>query len=239
MRRACGFCDLVGKNSLQSIPQNIADVSARIAAAERQAGRPAGAVQIIGVSKRKPSADIQAAYAAGLTNFGENFLQEAIPKIKSLAALPLTWHFIGAIQSNKTRAIAEHFHWVHTLDRAKVAQRLDTQCPSGKRLNTCIQVNIDNDPAKAGVSADAVADLVTVVRGLPKLQLRGLMTMLSIDAEPASSYQRVRALFQELGGDGDERWDTLSMGMSRDFEAAIGAGATLVRIGTEIFGERS
>lgn len=190
------------------------------------------------MSKRKPSSDIKAAYAAGLTNFGENYLQEALPKIAELADLPITWHFIGAIQSNKTRAIAENFHWVHTIDRVKVARRLADQCPPGKVLQACIQVNIDADPAKAGAAPKAVGNLLAELGALTNLRLRGLMAILDLNSDPLQSYRRVQELFVAVGREQGSHWDTLSMGMSRDFEAAIEAGATFVRVGTEIFGAR-
>ena len=145
------FCDAVGTTQLHSISKNIAATRASIENAARVAGRDPAGVHLLAVSKTKPAADIETAYAAGLTHFGENYLQEAVAKVQALAHLPLTWHFIGAVQSNKTRAIAENFHWVHTVDRAKIARRLSDQCPAGKTLNVCLQVNIDGDPAKAGV----------------------------------------------------------------------------------------
>jgi hypothetical protein len=163
--------------------------------------------------------------------------------------LPVTWHFIGAIQSNKTRAIAEHFHWVHTVSRASIAERLSRQCPSGKTLNVTVQVNIDADPQKAGVEPGAAAALLEAIGGLANLRVRGLMTILR-QAPGAGgpgaggptalvSYQRLAALFTELDHRAPEPWDTLSMGMSGDFRDAIAAGATHVRIGTAIFGPRT
>ena len=232
------ICDTLGSRNLRSIAKNIAAIEARIADSARAAGRAPESVTIVAVSKRKPPADIEEAYAAGLTNFGENYLQEAIPKITALGHLPLTWHFIGSVQSNKTRAIAEHFDWVHTVDRAKTARRLSDQCPAGKTLNACMQVNVDADPAKSGVNVDDAPSVLAEISALPALRLRGLMTMLNIDADPLASYRRLHDLFTALSGAAPRPWDTLSMGMSRDYGQAIASGATHVRIGTEIFGAR-
>lgn len=234
----CGICDAVGTTNLHSIAKNIAATQARIADAARAVGREPDSVKLIAVSKRKPIEQIEQAYAAGLTNFGENYLQEAIPKIEALSHLPITWHFIGAIQSNKTRAIAEHFHWVHTIDRSKIAKRLNDQCPSGKTLQACLQVNVDADPSKAGVDSHHAAQTLKDIDELPAIQLRGLMTILRLDADPLKGYNRLHDLFEELRGDTHEPWDTLSMGMSRDYPEAIASGATHVRIGTDIFGAR-
>lgn len=208
-------------------------------AAIQAAGRDPADIHLVAVSKTKPTAAIEEAYAAGLTDFGENYVQEATAKIRALAHLPLNWHFIGAIQSNKTRSIAENFQWVHTVDRSKIARRLSDQCPPGKILDACLQVNIDLDPAKAGVLPEHAAALLDEVARLPNLRVRGLMTILESAGDPLSSYQRLAALFADLAGHGQQSWDTLSMGMSRDYPQAIMAGATHVRIGTDIFGPRT
>ena len=181
-------------------------------AAVQAAGWDPAGVHLVAVSKTKPVTAIESAYAAGLTDFGENYLQEATAKIRALAHLPLTWHFIGAIQSNKTRAIAQNFHWVHTLDRGKIARRLSDQCPQGKILNVCLQVNIDQDPAKAGVLSEHAAALLDEVTPLPNLRVRGLMTVLESTGDPLSGYRRLAALFADLADRGQESWDTLSMG---------------------------
>jgi len=238
MSRRMPVWDGVGGLNLQSIGKHIAATQAQVADAAGTAHRDPASITIIAVSKRKPVADIEAAYAAGLSNFGENYLQEALPKIQALAHLDATWHFIGAIQSNKTRAIAEHFHWVHTLDRTKIARRLNDACPHGKTLQVCLQVNVDEDPAKAGLSPGETAKVLSQVAELPALRVRGLMTILHIDADPLASYGRLRTLFDDLRTMAGPAWDSLSMGMSRDFEQAIAAGATHVRIGTDIFGAR-
>lgn len=190
-------------------------------------------------SKTQTAGAVRSANAAGISHFGENYLQEAIEKVSDCADMPITWHFIGAIQGNKTRQVAEHFDWVHTVDRQKIAHRLNDQCPAGKRLNVCLQVNIDEDPNKAGVLPDQASGLLVSVRDLDNLNIRGLMTILHPQTDPADGYGRLSKLFQELGPHAQGQWDSLSMGMSGDCEAAIAAGATHVRVGTAIFGPRN
>jgi|TARA_B100000315_G_scaffold221590_1_gene225084 hypothetical protein len=221
------------------VSHNLTRTRARIAAAEQAAGQTAGEVRLLAVSKTKSEGDIRAAATAGQRDFGENYLQEAVRKIVSLQGLRLTWHFIGAIQSNKTRDIARHFHWVHTLDRYKIARRLSDQCPADKVLNVLIQVNIDADPAKSGVAPGAAQELVEATKALPGLAVRGLMTILERNGNAEESFQRMHVLFNDLRRSQDPQWDTLSMGMSADMELAIANGATLVRIGTDIFGPRA
>lgn len=218
------------------------DVAARIrtvrdelADAERHAGRAAGSVRLLAVSKTMPAAMVRAACAAGLRDFGENYLQESAAKIEALADLDLVWHFIGAIQSNKTRDIARHFHWVHTVDRLRIASRLDAA--ASRPLNVCIQVNVDAEPQKAGVAPDALPALVAEVAALPNIRLRGLM-VIPRPGDTRPSFRRTRELFASLAATGGPHWDTLSMGMSEDFRAAIDEGANIVRIGTAIFGPR-
>lgn len=228
--------------SLQSISGNIADnlrhVRGRIDEAARACGRDPAEIRLVAVSKTKPAAMIREAATAGCRDFGENYLQEAQAKIAELADLDATWHFIGAIQSNKTRSIAEHFHWAHTVDREKIARRLSDQCPPGKVLNVTIQVNVDDDPAKAGVDPEDTRALLAAVAGLPNLSVRGLMTILRQDSDPATGYGRLKDLFESLRPSARGDWDTLSMGMSGDFPQAIAAGATHVRVGSAIFGAR-
>lgn len=221
-----------------NIAANVEAVRRHIEAAARACGRDPGSVRLLAVSKTQPAEAVRQAAAAGCSDFGENYLQEALDKIQALSDLPLTWHFIGAVQSNKTRAIAEHFHWVHTVAREKIARRLSEQCPGGRLLNVTIQVNIDDDPAKAGVAPRDAGALLDAIRGLPHLRLRGLMTILQRDSEPLAGYRRLAELFSELAADAGPHWDTLSMGMSGDYREAIAAGATHVRIGTAIFGPR-
>ena len=170
-----------------------------------------------------------------MRDFGENYAQEAIAKIDALANLDIVWHFVGAIQSNKTRDIARHFHWVHTVDRLKVATRLDAAAE--RTLNVCIQVNVDAEPQKAGVEPAELPDLIACVAELPRLKLRGLM-VIPAPGDTRSSFRRTRELFDEVAPRARRNWDTLSMGMSGDFADAIAEGANLVRIGTAIFGPR-
>lgn len=221
------------------IARRVAAVEARICAAAQAAGRERPSVTLIAASKTQSTAAVQAAHAAGVAHFGENYLQEAIGKVSECAEMQITWHFIGAIQGNKTRQVAENFDWVHTVDREKIARRLNDQCPTGKRLNVCLQINIDEDPNKAGVLPDQASGLLDSVQGLDNLRIRGLMTILHPQTDPADGYGRLSRLFQELSPQAQGQWDSLSMGMSGDCEAAIAAGATHVRVGTAIFGPRN
>ena len=204
-------------------------------------GREADSVRLIAVSKTQPAAAIRAVAALGQTDFAENYLQEALPKLAELADLPLIWHFIGQLQGNKTRAVAEHFHWVHTLDRERIAVRLNEQrSVHALPLNVCIQVSLEDEPGKGGISKTDLAPLARRVLELPGLKLRGLMCI----PPPREGFEAQRQLFAELANCAGElhqqgiALDTLSMGMSGDLEAAVAAGATYVRIGTAIFGER-
>ena len=214
----------------------------RILTACASSNRARHEVQLIGVSKYQTGQSITEAHRLGLNNFGENYLQEAAEKIQYLDKKPLTWHFIGSIQSNKTKVIAESFQWVHTVDRLKIAQRLSSQCPKGKALNILLQVNIDNDPNKGGVGPEECVDLVKQMSNLPNLNLRGLMAILSQDTDPRVGYLTVAQLHAGLRDTLDSEfagaWDTLSMGMTGDLEHAIAAGATMVRVGTALFGPR-
>ncbi len=221
-----------------AIAANLATAREAIADAARACGRDPADVHLVAVSKTKPAGLVRAAAAAGCRDFGENYLQDALPKIEALADLDVRWHFIGAIQSNKTRQIARHFHWVHTVARPKIAERLSAQCPPGRTLDVTLQVNVDEDPAKAGVDPADAAALLRAVRALPNLRVRGLMTILQQGSEPLAGYRRLAAIFEALRAKAPDPWDTLSMGMSGDFAQAIRAGATHVRIGTAIFGAR-
>ena len=228
--------------AMNAITDNLADVLTRIAEYAERHGRQAADVRLLAVSKTKPVADIRAAYAAGQTLFGENYLQEAIGKIQALADLPLSWHFIGGIQSNKTRAIAAHFDWVHTLASEKHARRLDRQRPEGLApLKVCIQVNTSGESSKGGIEPDELGPLLRAVDGLKRLEVRGLMTI----PAPSQRFEEQRRPFRLLHTLLDRHradypaLDTLSMGMSGDLEAAIAEGATIVRIGTAIFGPRN
>ena len=227
---------------MTTIARNLQDVRARIATACQLAGRNVEEVTLLAVSKTFGAEAVRTAAAAGQRAFGENYVQEGIDKIAQLRDLALEWHCIGPLQSNKTRPVAEHFDWVHTVDRLKIAERLSAQRPEGLApLNVCIQVNIDGGPTKSGVApADALA-LARAVAALPGLKLRGIMTIpeSAPDFEAACAvHARARALFDQLNAEG-LGLDTLSMGMSADLEAAVAAGSTMVRIGTAIFGVRA
>jgi len=223
------------------ITDHLAKTERRVASSLTRARREGEHVTIVAVSKQHPAAAIAEAYAAGQRDFGENYLQEALPKMESLADLDVVWHFIGAIQSNKTRAIAERFQWVHTIDRERIARRLDAQRPAhAAPLNVLIEVNIAGEAQKAGVGVHEVAQLADVIAGLPRLRLRGLMTMPpagSTEPESRAHFSALRDLAATLRP-AHADMDTLSMGMSNDFEIAIECGATMVRIGTAIFGPR-
>jgi pyridoxal phosphate enzyme (YggS family) len=217
-------------------------VRQRICAAERRFGRTPGSVTLLAVGKGHPASALQAAVQAGQRRFGENYLQEALPKLAALAGWEIEWHFIGPLQSNKTRGIASHFHWVHSLDSARMAQRLSDQRPAELApLQVCIQVNISREPTKSGVLVEHLAPLADVVMKLPRLKLRGLMAIPAPQANwPAQRqpFREVRLALADLQRAQGPTLDTLSIGMSGDLEAAIAEGATLVRVGTAIFGPR-
>ena len=223
---------------MSTIAENIAKVGERIREAAQASGRDLNSIGLLAVSKTKPSAAVREAFAAGLRDFGENYLQEALEKQVELSDLPLIWHFIGPIQSNKTKPIAEHFAWVHSVDRLKVAQRLSEQRPvSLPPLNICLQVNVSLEPSKSGCAPDELTALALAVSQLPNLCLRGLMAI----PEPTDDVAAQRAAFarlRELRDGLPMPLDTLSMGMSHDLDAAIAEGATWVRIGTALFGAR-
>jgi len=216
-------------------------VRARIAAAAALAGRPAAAVRLLAVSKTHPAGRIEEAFRAGQTAFGENYVQEALEKMAVLAALDIEWHLIGALQSNKTRQVAEHFHWVHTLDRERTARRLAEARPASMPpLDVLVQVNVSGEATKSGAAPAEVPALARAVAALPRLRLRGLMAIPEPTADVGlqrARFAQVRRIFEQLGSEG-LALDTLSMGMSDDMEAAIAEGATMVRIGTAIFGAR-
>jgi pyridoxal phosphate enzyme (YggS family) len=223
---------------MSMIAANISTLGARISAAAHAVQRDPASVGLLAVSKTKPAEDLREAYAAGLRDFGENYLQEALSKQAELADLPLCWHFIGPIQSNKTRAIAENFAWVHSVDRLKIAQRLSEQRPDSlPPLNICIQVNVSGEASKSGCTPADLPALAAAISELPRLQLRGLMAI----PEPTDDSAEQHAAFatvRELQASLNLPLDTLSMGMSHDLEAAIAQGATWVRIGTALFGAR-
>jgi hypothetical protein len=219
---------------------SIDKVRERIARAAKLVSRHPESVMLLAVSKTKPAAAIREAYAAGQWDFGENYLQEALYKQRELTDLPLIWHFIGPIQSNKTRPIAEQFDWVHSVDRLKIAQRLNEQRPAElPPLQICLQVNISNESSKSGCSVAELPDLMAAVYQLPRLQLRGLMAIPdhSSEAELSKAFAAMQALLKTAQAN-YPALDTLSMGMSADLELAIRFGATIVRIGSDIFGAR-
>lgn len=233
---------------MSDLATNFAHVSQQIRAAEQAANRAAGSVALLAVSKTKPIADIQAMAHCGQRHFGENYLQEAVEKITTLSGFPtendpLIWHYIGSIQSNKTRDIAAHFDWVHTVERTKIAQRLSDQLPTGKPpINICLQINISGEASKSGIAPDELDDLVSEVLTLPGVTLRGLMTIPAPDDTPdqarlVQDFRKMQTLYRQL----QQRVasvDTLSMGMSSDLALAVAHGSTMVRVGTALFGAR-
>ncbi len=227
---------------MQSVSNSIARVRERIAVAARAAGRDPAEIQLVAVAKTRSADEIRDAVLAGVPDIGENYVDEALPKIEALTDCVARWHFIGAVQSNKTRRIATRFDWVHTVDRPKIARRLSEQRDANAApLNVLLQVNVDEEPQKAGASVDGLSELAHYVASLPRLNLRGLMAIPRETADlekRRASFRRLAKLFEELRPVEPNQWDTLSMGMSDDFEIAIAEGATLVRIGTAIFGER-
>lgn len=213
----------------------------RLHTAAERFGRPAPA--LLAVSKTHPASAIRALFELGQHAFGESYWQEAETKLAALADLPIEWHFIGPLQSNKTRPIAEHFAWVHGVEREKIARRLSEQRPAGlPPLNICLQVNLDGEDSKSGVAPEDVLSLALVVKDLPNLKLRGLMCIPEPRedfAQQRAAFARMAELLQQLDAAGIGGLDTLSMGMSDDMEAAVAEGSTIVRVGTAIFGERS
>ena len=233
---------------MTTLVSNLSHVHNRIAQACARAGRSSASVQLLAVSKTFGADAVRQAFAAGQRDFGENYVQEALDKMAALqGVLGLEWHCIGPLQSNKTRAVAEHFDWVHTVDRLKIAQRLSDQRPAQlPPLQVCLQINVDGGANKAGVAPQEALALAQAIALLPRLQLRGLMSI----PEPAAEYEaqcalhaRARAVFDQIQAaaataQGLERFDTLSLGMTADLDAAIATGSTIVRVGTGIFGGR-
>lgn len=223
---------------MSTIAENLQAVNRRIAQAMRGAPRPLP--RLVAVSKTRPAEDVREAFAAGCRDFGENYVQDALPKIAALRDLPATWHFIGALQTNKAKEVAAHFDWFHAVDRLRIAEALSKHRDPSRPLNVCLQANISGEATKGGVEPGDVEALAREVAALPGLKVRGLMGM----AEPTEDvalqrgqFARLREAFEALRAAGFDV-DTLSMGMTQDFEAAIAEGSTLVRIGTAIFGER-
>lgn len=227
---------------MSTITDNINKLRVQILSAAATYERPVEGIKILAVSKTHPASAIAQAHAAGLSDIGENYLQEALEKQAQLTHLPLTWHFLGPIQSNKTKAIAESFDWVHTVDRLKIAQRLSAQRPEHlPPLNICLQVNISQEATKSGCTVDALPELASAIQSLDNVLLRGLMVIPQPSADFAqqrAAFRKAKELMLELNQQQSLTMDTLSMGMSDDLEAAIAEGATCIRIGTAIFGQR-
>lgn len=227
---------------MTTIASNLQAVRTAIAAAAQDAGRNVTDITLLAVSKNFPAEAVRSAYHAGQLRFAENYLQEALDKMSALNALPLEWHFIGPIQSNKTRAIAENFPWVHSVDRLKVAERLSAQRPAHlPPLQLCLQINVSGETSKSGVNPAQAALLATQIAQLPQLKLRGLMAVPAPSDDPIAqrkAFAVLRGLLESLNQQGLQL-DTLSMGMSHDYPAAIMEGATMIRIGTAIFGTRT
>jgi pyridoxal phosphate enzyme (YggS family) len=226
---------------VKTIAERLKSVQITVNQFTLDAHRPSNAVKLLAVSKTKPVSDIVHAYEAGQRLFGENYVQEGVEKIQTLQTFDdIEWHYIGPLQSNKTRLVAEHFSWVHAIDRLKIAQRLNSQISTDKALNVCIQVNIDDDENKAGIRADQLNDFAKAISELPNLSLRGLMTIPKANqsqAQQIASFAHMSLLFEDLKKHYSSV-DTLSMGMSGDMQNAINHGSTMVRIGTAIFGSR-
>ena len=228
--------------SQNTIAHNIKAIRAQITHFEQKYERQTGSVQLLAVSKTRPIEDIHASLEENQYSFGENYLQDALSKIENISNKKIQWHFIGPIQSNKTRQIAENFHWVHTIERLKIAQRLsDQRDPAQPPLNICIQVNVSNESNKSGVNIEDALPLAKEINLLPQLRLRGLMAIPAATNEMEKQrqvFRLLRELKNDIVANGIEL-DTLSMGMSNDLEAAIAEGSTMVRIGTAIFGDRN
>jgi len=226
---------------MNNLKQNLHNIHARVESACKKAGRDPAAITVLAVSKKHSASRIRELYALGQTAFGENYVQEALAKQAELAELEIEWHFIGPLQSNKTREVSEHFDWVQSADREKILRRLSSQRPAHlPPLNVCIQVNIDREPQKAGTAPEETAQLALFAQSLPGIRLRGLMTIPRMGSEtcdPSDSYRRMNELFLQIRESGTEI-DTLSMGMSADLESAIQQGSTMVRIGTDLLGPR-
>lgn len=225
----------------QNLPEQVRRLRERIAAAAARSGRNATSITLLAAAKAQPAGRVRAAAAQGVRDVGESYLDEALEKLAALEDLPLTWHFIGRLQANKTRPVAERFAWVHGVDRLRIAQRLSAQRPfHASPLNVCIQVNLAAEATKAGVPPAQLPALAAQVAALPRLKLRGLMCIPPEESDPARQrhwFAKLRRLLEQLNADGADL-DTLSMGMSGDFESAILEGATVVRIGTALFGPR-
>jgi len=225
---------------MNDIKQRLANIKSQIRHAEMAAGRDKGSVQLLAVSKTKPATGIAIAYQAGQRRFGESYLQEALKKQQELAAFDISWHFIGPIQSNKTKPIAAHFSWVHSVDRLKIAKRLSEQRPGHlPALNICLQVNISAETTKSGVTLAELPHLIKQVNCLPNIKLRGVMAIPESESDYENQRQPYRLLYQAVKQLDMPELDTFSFGMTGDLKAAIAEGSTIVRIGTALFGARA
>ena len=227
------------------LQQRCADVREHIGSSLAKLNLPSSKVVILGASKQQSIESIVQLYQLGITHFGENFVQEAMPKITSTTETKITWHFIGKVQSNKTRLIATHFNWVQSIDRLNIAKRLDQARALQKirePLNICIEVNVDNEPSKSGIPMEQVEAFMKSLQPFKHLQLRGLMAVPKVTSDPERmrvSFQKMKNLFERYRNPQNPRWDTLSMGMSADYPIAIEEGATMIRLGTVLFGART
>jgi pyridoxal phosphate enzyme (YggS family) len=225
---------------MPTIARNLKQINTQIHHAEKTYSRAENSVQLLAVSKTKPSSAIVSAYQAGQRHFGENYVQEALNKQLELGAFDITWHFIGAIQSNKTKVLATHFDWIHCVDSLKIAQRLSSQRPDFlSSLNICVQVNISNETSKSGVTLEELPDLVSQISTLPNLMLRGVMAIPAPQIDFAAQREPYQKLVTAVKALNNPNLNTFSFGMSDDLEAAIAEGSTLVRIGTALFGSRN
>ncbi|MCK9394513.1 MAG: YggS family pyridoxal phosphate-dependent enzyme [Methylobacter sp.] len=225
---------------MTTITQRFRQIRSQISTAETAFNRRPGSVLLLAVSKTKPAEDIAAAYQSGQRHFGENYLQEALGKQQELGAYDITWHFIGPIQSNKTKALATHFDWVHSVDSLKIARRLSEQRPAHlPPLNICLQVNISDEQSKSGITLDELPELCEQVVKLPNLKLRGVMAIPAPQQDFEQQRRPYKALYQAVAKLGRPELDTFSFGMTGDLQAAIAEGSTIVRIGTALFGERN
>jgi len=221
------------------IARKLSSILHEIREAELQTQRKSHSVELLAVSKTKPSIDLIQAYQAGQRHFGESYLQEALLKQKELSCYQITWHFIGPIQSNKTRPIAEHFSWVHSVDRLKIAQRLSEQRPTHlPPLNVCVQVNISNEATKSGFSLAELPEIIEKISALPNIKLRGVMAIPQPETDFSRQREPYRQLYQAVKALTKPELDTFSFGMTGDLNAAIAEGATIVRVGTALFGAR-
>ncbi|MCK5888716.1 MAG: YggS family pyridoxal phosphate-dependent enzyme [Methylococcales bacterium] len=225
---------------MNGIKQQLKKIKSQILHTELATGRDKHSVQLLAVSKTKPAKDIAMLYQAGQRHFGESYIQEALKKQHELAAFNITWHFIGPIQSNKTKSIAAHFDWVHSVDRLKIAKRLSEQRPSYlPALNICLQVNISHEATKSGVLLDDLPQLINEIKELPNIRLRGVMAIPEPHVDDEAQRKPYQALYQAVKEMDQPELDTFSFGMTGDLKAAIAEGSTIVRIGTALFGQRS